>query len=218
MIPVKLVLHTALFISCAFAEDPIIEIKSGKLVGKSEEFSHKDVDVQRTVQVFKGIPYAEPPVGDLRFRLPQPKAPWEGLHDARKVGPACNQRINPTAPLEEPRSEDCLYLNVFTPMSDTAKLPVMVWIHGGGFFSGSANQGGFYDGTALAAVGDVIVVTINYRLGVFGFFATGDEHAPGNYGLHDQLAALKWVKENIKGKLSFAFSFVLTYFFHSKYY
>ncbi|XP_070551784.1 cholinesterase-like [Ptychodera flava] len=197
MFSVKFILNIALLISCAFAEDPTIQIKSGKLVGKSEEFSHKEVDVQRTVQVFKGIPYAEPPVGDLRFQLPQPKAPWEGVLDARKGGSACSQPYAPPIPIQEPRNEDCLFLNVFKPVSDSGNLAVMVWIHGGGFSMGSGTQDGFYDATALAAIGDVIVVSINYRLGLFGFFATGDEHALGNYGLHDQLTALKWVKENI---------------------
>ncbi|XP_070551695.1 putative inactive carboxylesterase 4 [Ptychodera flava] len=204
---VKYILYAALLISCSCAEDPIVEIKSGKLVGKSEEFSHKDVDVQRTVQVFKGIPYAEPPVGDLRFRLPQPKAPWEGVHDASKGGSACSQPLTPLIPFKEPRNEDCLFLNVFKPVSETANLAVMVWIHGGGFSIGSATQDGLYDATALAAIGDVIVVSINYRLGMFGFFATGDEHAPGNYGLHDQVAALKWVKENIAGKVGLILCF-----------
>ncbi|XP_070551785.1 cholinesterase-like isoform X1 [Ptychodera flava] len=197
MICAKYVLYAALLISCVLAEDPIIEIKSGKLVGKSEEFSHKDVDVQRTVQVFKGIPYAEPPVGDLRFRLPQPKAPWEGVLDASNAGSACRQPYVPLIPFEEPRSEDCLFLNVFKPVSDSDNLAVMVWIHGGGFVMGSATHDGLYDATALAAIGDVIVVSLNYRLGVFGLFSSGDEHAPGNYGMHDQVAALKWVNENI---------------------
>ncbi|XP_070552019.1 cholinesterase-like [Ptychodera flava] len=179
------------------ADDPMVEVKAGKIVGKSVQFAHKDVDVERTVHVYKGIPYAEAPVGDLRFRAPQPKGPWDGVQDATKVGYACIQYQNPLFHLEEPQSEDCLYLNVYVPQTDSGPLPVMVWIHGGAFTIGSGTHGDAYDATALASMGDVIVVSFNYRLGVFGFFATGDEHAPGNYGLLDQVAALEWVQQNI---------------------
>ncbi|XP_070550993.1 cocaine esterase-like [Ptychodera flava] len=178
------------------ADDPIVEVSTGKLVGKSVEFSHGDANVNRTLHVFMGIPYAEPPVGDLRFRPPQPKAPWLGIYNATEVGFACIQR-KAANPFPEAQSEDCLYLNVYSPVTNSTNLPVMVWIHGGGFSRGSATNDGMYDGTALAAIGDVIVVSLNYRLFALGFFSTGDEHAPGNYGLLDQLAALKWVQRNI---------------------
>ncbi|XP_070551084.1 esterase SG1-like [Ptychodera flava] len=103
------------------ADDPVVEVKTGKIVGKSVQFTHKDVDVERTVHVYKGIPYAEAPVGNLRFRAPRPKGPWDGVHDATKVGYACIQYQNPLLPLEEPQSEDCLYLNVYSPQTDVSK-------------------------------------------------------------------------------------------------
>ncbi|XP_070552016.1 cocaine esterase-like [Ptychodera flava] len=179
------------------ADNPTANVSSGTLVGRSVEFSHEDVDITRTLYVFKGIPYAAPPVGDLRFRPPQQVEPWEGVYNATEVGFACVQSISPLYSFGELLNEDCLYLNVFAPVTNSSNLPVMVWIHGGGLIVGSGTNGGLYDGTVLAAIGEVIVVSFNYRLGVFGFFATGDKHAPGNYGLLDQIAALKWVKENI---------------------
>ncbi|XP_070551779.1 carboxylesterase 4A-like [Ptychodera flava] len=183
-------------LGCVTALDPTVEIKSGKLVGKSVDFSHKDVDVTRTLHVFKGIPYAEPPVGDLRFRPPQSKAPWEGVHDATEFGPICIQPPDQFVDIGGAQSEDCLFLNIYAPKTAGDLLPVMVWIHGGAFYVGAGSEH-FYDGTALAAIGDVIIVTFNYRIGAFGFFVTGDEHATGNYGFLDQIEALKWVQENI---------------------
>ncbi|XP_070548992.1 acetylcholinesterase-like [Ptychodera flava] len=183
--------------SYVVADNPTVNVSSGTLVGRSVEFSHKDVDITRTLNVFKGIPYAAPPVGDLRFRPPQPVAPWGGVYNATEVGFACVQSTAPYYSFWERVNEDCLYLNVFAPVTNSSNLPVMVWIHGGALILGSGTNGGLYDGTVLAAIGEVIVVSFNYRLGVFGFFATGDKHAPGNYGLLDQIAALKWVKENI---------------------
>ncbi|XP_070551121.1 carboxylesterase 1D-like [Ptychodera flava] len=182
---------------CA-AVDPLVEIRSGILLGTSVEFSHKDVDVKRTVNVFKGIPYAEPPVGELRFRPPQPKVSWEGEYNATYYRSICIQPPNPFLPIEGKQDEDCLFLNVYAPKTtQSRKLPVMVWIHGGALVVGSGS-GDFYDGTVLAAVGDVVVVTFNYRLGALGFFVTGDEHATGNYGLYDQIAALQWIQTNIE--------------------
>lgn len=149
------------------------------------------------VETFLGVPYAAPPVGKLRWRAPQPSKPWRGVRQATAFGPACAQTADW---IKERKSEDCLYLNIWAPTRPaTAKLPVMVWIHGGGFFGGSGAQG-LYDGTRLARRG-VIVVTINYRLGIFGFFAhpelTAREHVTGNQGLLDQIAALRWVRRNI---------------------
>ena len=142
---------------------------------------------------WKGIPYAAPPVGKLRWRVPQPVAAWSGVRDASKFGPACMQAD------DVPKSEDCLFLNISRPATASQPLPVMVWIHGGVLLHGSAS---IYPGDALAKKG-VIVVTLNYRLGRLGFFAhpalaaesPGDVR--GNYGYLDQLAALQWVQRNI---------------------
>ena len=156
-----------------------------------------------TTRVFKGIPYAAPPVGPLRWRPPQPVSPWRGVRNATAHSPACPQLESypPDAP-REPTSEDCLTLNVWAPATKGAgKLPVMVWIHGGGLLNGSGSVPQ-YAGDQLAARG-VIVVTINYRLGVLGFLAHPElnresQHGgSGNYGLLDQIAALKWVNRNI---------------------
>ncbi|MFT4117228.1 carboxylesterase/lipase family protein [Bradyrhizobium sp.] len=152
------------------------------------------------VLAFKGIPYAAPPVGYLRWCAPRPPEPWHGVRDALVFGAGCLSSLeNDHRP--GPRDEDCLYLNVWTAAKRAdEKRPVMVWIHGGGFqFGSSANPA--TDGGALAAKG-VVVVSLNYRLGIFGFLAHPDldRDAPsGNYGLQDQLMALRWVKANIAG-------------------
>jgi para-nitrobenzyl esterase len=153
---------------------------------------------------FKGIPYAAAPAGDLRWRAPQPVRPWTGVRAADRVGPLCMQKIN-TADNgvgPPPASEDCLNLDVYAPVSRQGpKLPVMFWIHGGGYVNGSGTAS-LYDGTELAKQG-VVLVSINYRLGRFGFFAhpalTKETPAGplGNYALMDQIAALQWVKRNI---------------------
>ena len=149
------------------------------------------------IRSYLGIPYAAPPVGDLRWRAPQPVVPWSGVREARGFSPACAQTA---VWLDHPKSEDCLYLNIWAE-EKARNLPVMVWIHGGGYYGGTAAQAG-YDGHNLAKRG-VIVVTINYRLGVFGFFAHPEltaespSKASGNQGIEDQIAALRWVKNNI---------------------
>jgi para-nitrobenzyl esterase len=168
-------------------------------------------DAAGAVTVFKGIPYATAPVGELRWRAPEAPAAWTGIRKADDFGAACMQRITreqfgPWTPefLTLNRvSEDCLFLNIWTPkLSSTAGLPVVVFIHGGGFTSGAADVA-VYDGAHLAAKG-LVVITINYRLGVFGFLAHPEltaesaHHSSGNYALLDQMAALKWVKENVK--------------------
>ena len=153
---------------------------------------------------FKGLPYAEPPVGSLRWRPPQRAKAWEGVRVADRYGAICMQKIAKDNGVGlQPASEDCLTLNVFAPVGATtpAKLPVMVWIHGGGLVNGSGTAE-LYDGSALARQG-VVVVTINYRLGRFGYFAHSalTAEAKGglvaNYGLMDQIAALEWVKRNV---------------------
>ncbi len=146
------------------------------------------------VDEFLGIPYAAPPVGALRWQPPQPAASWSGVRDATQFAPHCPQVAGPFG--EASTSEDCLYLNVFTPTGG-GRHPVMVWIHGGALVSGESND---YDPTALVADG-VTVVTINYRLGALGFLAhpalAGANGQSGDYGLMDQQAALRWVQRNI---------------------
>jgi para-nitrobenzyl esterase len=162
-----------------------------------------------SVVSFKGIPYAAPPVGDLRWRAPKPAAPWTGMRKADHFGASCTQRhMGPFGPFTKeflyvtPASEDCLYLNVWTPKPRAgAKLPVLFYIHGGGYDSGSGDVP-IYEGEGLARKG-VVAVTVNYRLGVVGFFVHPElskesgNNASGNYGLLDQIAALKWVQANI---------------------
>jgi para-nitrobenzyl esterase len=177
---------------------PMVSIDDGQLVGS----------VNGKAQQFLGIPYAKPPVGALRWKRPQKNAPWQGTRDATKFEKRCAQLTS----TQNTKSvdEDCLYLNVWTPdASPREKLPVMFWIHGGGNTNGSASDplprstdGVFYSGHSLVEK-DVVVVTINYRLGVFGFFshpALGDEPdgVRGNQGLFDQALALAWVRDNIE--------------------
>jgi para-nitrobenzyl esterase len=148
---------------------------------------------------FRGLPYATSPAGNLRWRPPHPPAPWPGVRDATRFAPSCPQPQNPA--LTGPTSEDCLYLNVYTPTlgsSDNGGLPVLVWIHGGRFTLGAGRD---YDGTKLAT-GGIVVVTINHRLGALGFLAhpalaSRPGGPSGNYGLMDQQAALRWVQGNI---------------------
>jgi para-nitrobenzyl esterase len=159
-----------------------------------------------SVRSFLGIPYAAPPIGPLRWKAPQPAAKWSGVREAKAFGAHCMQpKLYADMIFRDPGgSEDCLTLNVWTPAKDkSAKLPVMVWIYGGGYLAGGTSEPR-QDGTNLAAKHDVIVVSMNYRLGIFGFFANAELAAEsghgsaGNYGLLDQAAALRWVQENIK--------------------
>lgn len=156
------------------------------------------------VQIFKGIPYAAPPVGALRWKEPQPVESWVRVRKATEFGARCMQWniYSDMVFRDAGPSEDCLYLNVWTPATSAdAKLPVMVWIHGGGFQAGATSEPR-QDGENLAHKG-VVVVSMNYRLGIFGFFSHPEltkespHHASGNYGLLDQAAALEWVRKNI---------------------
>lgn len=161
------------------------------------------------VHVFRGVPYAAPPTGARRFRPPAAPAAWEGIRPASRWPRSCPQEQREDfAPLRWyrstlPQSEDCLYLNVFTPAPDGAGRPVMVWFHGGAFCTGAATAPGF-EGSALARSGDVVVVTVNHRLNVFGHFHPGPAAGEGfadsaNAGLLDLVAALGWVRDNIAG-------------------
>ncbi len=155
------------------------------------------------VRAFMGVPFAAPPVGELRWKEPQPVAPWQGIRKATSFGARCMQaRVFGDMIFRDQASEDCLYVNIWTAAKKPAdRLPVMVWIYGGGFQAGSASEPR-QDGTRLARKG-VVVVSFNYRLGVFGFFSHPEltkespHDASGNYGLLDQVAALRWVRENI---------------------
>ncbi|XP_005403766.1 PREDICTED: carboxylesterase 3 [Chinchilla lanigera] len=161
--------------------------------------------IDHLVNVFLGIPFAQPPLGPLRFSAPLPAQPWEGVRDASTDPPMCMQDIermnNSRFSLNGKHqifsiSEDCLVLNIYSPAKATTKArkPVMVWIHGGSLMVGSATS---QDGSALAAYEDVVVVTVQYRLGILGFFSTGDKRMPSNQGFLDVIAALRWVQENI---------------------
>lgn len=179
-----------------------VKTQAGTISGKTSD--------DQIVKIFMGVPFAAPPIGDLRWKAPQPVAPWKGIR-ACVDAPASAMQAPPKpfmcwskefmAP-ESPLSEDCLYLNVWTmAKSVQEKLPVMVWIHGGAFTGGSGTVP-LYDGEGMARKG-VVFVTINYRLGILGFLAhpelsaESDLNTSGNYGILDQIAALKWVKENI---------------------
>lgn len=172
----------------------IVAVETGRLQGQ----------VADGIASWKGIPFAAPPVGALRWRAPQPAAAWSGIRDARAYASDCMQLPFPSdaAPLGTRPAEDCLYLNVWRPAGETKKLPVIVWIYGGGFVNGGASPP-TYSGAALARQG-VVFVSFNYRLGRFGTFAhpaltraDADGGLLGNYGYLDQIAALRWVQRNV---------------------
>ncbi|XP_071612818.1 fatty acyl-CoA hydrolase precursor, medium chain-like isoform X1 [Heliangelus exortis] len=182
--------------------EPEVTVTLGRLKGRQTDVKGTD----RLVNVFLGIPFAKPPLGSLRFSPPEPPEPWNDLRDATSYPPLCPQDLSMLKTAEKAfkekhlpfqTSEDCLYLNVYSPAGANKKdkLPVMVWIHGGNFIFGGAAR---YDGSALSAYENIVVVIIQYRLGLLGFFNTGDEHARGNWGFLDQVAALEWIQENIE--------------------
>ncbi|HEX4947973.1 MAG TPA: carboxylesterase family protein, partial [Blastocatellia bacterium] len=200
----KILLYFCLLLGVILALTPnrtaaingIVKVESGQLAGTTQPSG---------IRVFKGIPYAAPPVGDLRWRPPQPPAKWNGVRKADKFSDSCMQALRrSTFPwtkefmVQNDASEDCLCLNVWTgakaSTTGSEKRPVLVWIHGGAFYEGSGEII-TYDGEELAKKG-LIVVTINYRLGIFGFFTHPEltkespQHSSGNYGLLDCVAAL----------------------------
>jgi para-nitrobenzyl esterase len=199
-----LILPLALLCTFALAQTPfkVVKTDAGQISGTESS--------DASVHIFKGIPFAAPPVGDLRWKAPQPVKSWDGVKACTEFSKSPMQgKPNEFGVYtreflikDEPLSEDCLYLNVWTGAKEASeKRPVLVWIYGGGFVSGGTNVP-IYDGEALAKKG-VILVSVNYRVGILGFFAHPEltkespNHTSGNYGLMDQLAALKWVKKNI---------------------
>ncbi|KAG8437412.1 hypothetical protein GDO86_008202 [Hymenochirus boettgeri] len=203
-IKVVLFFYVVIKVSGAGQEDtrPLVNTKYGQLLGKTVNVK----DTTKTVHAFMGVPFAKPPVGPLRFVDPQPPEPWSSVREASAHPYMCLQDVEIIKQLAKlakavfeipPVSEDCLYLNVYTPAEreGNSKLPVMVFIHGGGLAIGAASM---FDGSALSVYENVVVVSIQYRLGLLGFFSSGDTQARGNFGLLDQVAALQWVQDNIK--------------------
>ena len=183
----------ALCLIAASASAKPARIESGAIEGVTKD----------ALSIYMGVPFAAPPLGELRWREPQPVVPWKGTRQATSFAPACMQN-GVSMPGEKPpaTSEDCLYLNIWTPAKTAEeRLPVMVWIHGGGYTNGSASMP-LYWGDKLAQRG-VVVVTIAYRLGPLGFLAHPEltaesaKKSSGNYGLLDQIAALEWIQRNI---------------------
>ncbi|XP_065108487.1 neuroligin 4 X-linked b [Paramisgurnus dabryanus] len=203
------------FVKCQQAQYTTITTNYGKLRGLKVALPN---EILGPVEQYLGVPYAMPPTGERRFQAPEPPSSWPGIRNATQFAPVCPQYLEDrlllndmlpvwfTANLDtiatyiHDQSEDCLYLNIYVPTEDdlhdeTGMKPVMVYIHGGSYIEGTGNM---IDGSILASYGNVIVVTVNYRLGVLGFLSTGDQAAKGNYGLLDQIQALRWVKENIQ--------------------
>ncbi len=189
-----LLLNTTIIFGQLNDYNPVIQTENGKIQGTNES----------GIRVFKGIPYAAPPIGNFRWKEPQPVQNWTGIRSAKKFGPHAMQ-LNVYGDMNfqsDSMSEDCLYLNVWTPANSSSdKLPVMVYFHGGGLVTGSGDEPR-YAGKTMAKNG-IVTITVNYRLGIFGFFShpaltkESPNHSSGNYGYMDQNAALKWVKENI---------------------
>ena len=181
----------------------IVQTRHGNIRGYSK------LVLGKKLYIFSGIPYAKPPTGRRRFRKPQPVAPWEGVLDGTKLPNTCVQEKydffpgfsgeemwNPNTPI----SEDCLYLNIWVPeeiLLGSVLSPVLVWIYGGGYMTGTSTLE-VYDADILAAESGLIVSSLQYRVGAFGFFYMGREEAPGNMGLYDQAMALQWIKDNIR--------------------
>ncbi|XP_076013750.1 neuroligin 4 X-linked a isoform X2 [Genypterus blacodes] len=196
-------------------QHPVVTTNYGKLRGVKVMLPN---EILGPVEQYLGIPYALAPTGERRFQAPEPPMSWPGIRNATQFAPVCPQFLEDrfllndmlpvwfTANLDtvvtyvQDQNEDCLYLNIYVPTEDdihdeNGLKPVMVYIHGGSYMEGTGNM---IDGSILASYGNVIVITINYRLGVLGFLSTGDQAAKGNYGLLDQIQALRWIKENIQ--------------------
>ncbi|XP_038578455.1 neuroligin 4 X-linked a [Micropterus salmoides] len=196
-------------------QHPVVTTNYGKLRGMKVTLPN---EILGPVEQYLGIPYALAPTGERRFQPPEPPMSWPSIRNATQFAPVCPQFLEDrfllndmlpvwfTANLDtvvtyvQEQSEDCLYLNIYVPTEDdihdeNGLKPVMVYIHGGSYMEGTGNM---IDGSILASYGNVIVITINYRLGVLGFLSTGDQAAKGNYGLLDQIQALRWIKENIQ--------------------
>uniref|UniRef100_A0A3P9NBZ7 Neuroligin 3a n=1 Tax=Poecilia reticulata TaxID=8081 RepID=A0A3P9NBZ7_POERE len=191
---------------------PTVNTQYGKLRGVRVPLPS---EILGPVDQYLGVPYAAPPVGEKRFMPPEPPSSWSGIKNATHFAPVCPQNIHNAVPeimmpiwftfnldivttYIQDQHEDCLYLNIYVPteddIRDTGAKPVMVYIHGGSYMEGTGNM---IDGSVLASYGNVIVITLNYRVGVLGFLSTGDQAAKGNYGLLDQIQALRWISENI---------------------
>lgn len=170
------------------ASFPVAQIPDGKILGTDRSTVDKNV----RYHAFRGIPFAQPPIGDLRFAPPVKNQRWSGYWDATNDADICIQGSG-----DDVRgSEDCLYVNVYTPSLTRRNIPVLVWIHGGGFTGGDSTYRSF--GPDYFLEEDVIFVSFNYRLGIFGFISTDDRTASGNWGLKDQVLALRWIKDNIQ--------------------
>ncbi|XP_061525712.1 neuroligin-2a isoform X1 [Phycodurus eques] len=194
------------------SKHPVVTTNYGKLRGVKKDLNN---EILGPVEQYLGVPYATAPIGDRRFQPPEAPGSWQEIRNATQFAPVCPQNVHGVLPeimlpvwftdnldvaagYIQNQSEDCLYLNVYVPMEDDIrdrrKKPVMLFIHGGSYMEGTGNM---FDASVLAAYGNVIVVTMNYRLGVLGFLSTGDQSAKGNYGLLDQIQALRWLNENI---------------------
>ncbi|XP_077354986.1 neuroligin-2a isoform X2 [Festucalex cinctus] len=194
------------------SKPPVVTTNYGKLRGIKKDLNN---EILGPVEQYLGVPYATAPIGDRRFQPPEAPGSWQEIRNATQFAPVCPQNVHGVLPeimlpvwftdnldvaagYIQNQSEDCLYLNVYVPteddIRDRRKKPVMLFIHGGSYMEGTGNM---FDASVLAAYGNVIVVTMNYRLGVLGFLSTGDQSAKGNYGLLDQIQALRWLNENI---------------------
>ncbi|XP_061921357.1 neuroligin-2a isoform X2 [Entelurus aequoreus] len=194
------------------SKHPVVTTNYGKLRGIKKDLNN---EILGPVEQYLGVPYATAPIGDRRFQPPEAPGSWQEIRNATQFAPVCPQNVHGVLPeimlpvwftdnldvaagYIQNQSEDCLYLNVYVPteddIRDRRKKPVMLFIHGGSYMEGTGNM---FDASVLAAYGNVIVVTMNYRLGVLGFLSTGDQSAKGNYGLLDQIQALRWLNENI---------------------